>query len=321
MEEFTDRFIETNGIRMHIVEKGTGPLVLMLHGFPECWYTWRHQIAAVADAGYHVVVPDQRGYGQTDRPEAIEDYNMFQLTGDIVGLVHAIGEKEAILVSHDFGAVVAQYCALLRPDMFKALVLMSIPYMPRLRGNTAPIELIKIFFVEGIHYQVYFQEPGLVEGEFEADPRRTMAMTLYSISGNVPPEKRKGFVLKKGERMIDQYYYPETLPDWLTEADIDYFGREFARSGFRGGLNWYRNIDFNWKHTPFLDGARILQPTLFIAGDADPVRGMLQKAIDKLEKSVPNLKKKVIFPNVGHWVNQERPAEVNQLILEFLKSL
>lgn len=321
MEEFTHRFIETNGIRMHIAEKGTGPLVLMCHGFPELWYTWRHQITAVADAGYHVVVPDQRGYGQTDCPEKIEDYNIFQLTGDIIGLVNALGESQAIIMGHDWGSVVTQYCSLFRPDIFKAVVLLSVPYLPRMRSNISPIEIMKKMYGEDIFYQVYFQEPGKAEGEFDLDARRSMGMILYSNSGSPPPEKRWRYVYKKGEKLLENFSFPETLPHWLTEADIDYFGREFARSGFRGGVNWYRHIDWNWQQTPFLDGAKILQPTLFVAGDADPVMKMYGKAYENLEKAIPNLKKKVVLPGVGHWVNQERPEEVNQLILAFLKNL
>ena len=321
MEAFFHRLIETNGIRMHIAEKGKGPLIVCCHGFPELWYTWRHQIEALADAGYHVVAPDQRGYGQTDRPEPIEAYNIFQLTGDIIGLVNALGESEAIIIGHDWGSAVTQYCSLLRPDIFKAVVLMSVPYLPRMRGTTPPIEIMKKIYGEDVFYQVYFQEPGKAEADLDPDARRSMGMILYSNSGSPPPEKRWRFTYKKDEKLLQNFSYPEALPDWLTEEDVDYFGREFARTGFRGGLNWYRNIDWNWRQTPFLDGAKILQPTLFLAGDADPVIRMYAKAYDGLEKVIPNLKQKVVFPGVGHWVNQERPAEVNRLIIDFLKGL
>jgi pimeloyl-ACP methyl ester carboxylesterase len=321
MAELQHKFVTTNGIKMHYVEQGSGPLVVLCHGWPESWYSYRHQIPALAAAGFRVVAPDQRGYGQTDGPEPISAYNIFQLTGDIIGLVHALGESEAIIIGHDWGSVVTQYCSLFRPDIFKAVVLLSVPYLPRMRGNTPPIEIMKKMYGEDIFYQVYFQEPGKAEADLDADAQRTMGMILYSNSGSPPPEKRWRFVYKKGETLTQNFSFPDALPGWLTKEDVDYFGREFARSGFRGGLNWYRNIDLNWKETPFLDGAKILQPTLFVAGDVDPVMKMYGKAYQNLEKVVPSLKQKVVLQGVGHWVNQERPAEVNQLILGFLKSL
>lgn len=320
MVEIKHRTIETNGIRMHIAEAGDGPLVLLLHGFPELWYTWRHQLTALAEAGFHAVAPDQRGYGQTDRPKEIIDYNIFQLTGDIIGLVNALGEPRPFIIGHDWGSVVTQYCAVLRPDLFKAVVLLSVPYLMRVRGTTPPIQIMKKMYGEDIFYQVYFQEPGKAEADLETDARRSMGAMLYSNSGSPPPQKRWNFVYKKGETLLQNFAYPDRIPEWLTESDIDYFGQEFMRSGFRGGLNWYRNIDFNWRETPFLDGAKILQPTLFVAGDADPVIRMYKKAVDTQEKVIPNLKKKVVLPGVGHWINQERPQEINQLILEFLKN-
>ncbi len=321
MEELSHRFIETNGIRMHIAEKGKGPVVVMCHGFPELWYTWRHQLPALAEAGFHAVAPDQRGYGQTDRPEPIEAYNIFQLTGDIVGLVSALGASQAVIIGHDWGSIVAQHCALLRPDIFRAAVLLSVPYLPRPRGSTPPTAIMKKIYGEDVFYQVYFQEPGKAEAEMDLDARRTMTMTLYSNSGNPPPEKRWRYVYRKSEKLLQNFTMPEKLPAWLTEQDIAYFSQEFARTGFRGGLNWYRNIDRNWQQTPFLDGARLRQPTLFIAGEVDPVMQMYRRPYEALEKVIPDLRKKVVFPGVGHWVNQERPVEVNSLILEFLKNL
>jgi pimeloyl-ACP methyl ester carboxylesterase len=178
MVEVTHRKIETNGIQMHIAEAGEGPLVLMCHGFPELWYTWRHQLTALAEAGFHAVAPDQRGYGQTDRPEPISAYNIFQLTGDIIGLVNALGESRASIIGHDWGSVVTQYCALFRPDIFKAVVLLSVPYLTRVRGTTPPIAIMKKMYGENIFYQVYFQEPGKAEADLERDARRSMGMML-----------------------------------------------------------------------------------------------------------------------------------------------
>ncbi len=319
MAEVNHRFIETNGIRMHIAEQGVGPLVVLCHGFPESWYSWRHQLPALAEAGYHVVAPDQRGYGQTDRPAPIDAYNIFQLTGDIVGLVHALGEKQAVIVGHDWGAPVAWHCALLRPDMFQAVALLSVPYMPW--KNIRPTEAMRKMAGDKQFYQLYFQEPGKAEAELEADVRETMRRTLYSASGDPPPEKRWRYLFGKSETLLDTGSLPDILPAWLTEHDVDFFTREFERTGFTGALNWYRNVDSNWEQTPFLAGAKLPQPTLFLAGEADGIIALRRAAFDSLEKAVPRLTKKVLLPGAGHWVQQERPTAVNQLLLEFLAGL
>jgi pimeloyl-ACP methyl ester carboxylesterase len=321
MAEVNHRFIETNRIRMHIAAQGEGPLVVLCHGFPECWYSWRHQLPALADAGYHAVAPDQRGYGQTDRPAPIDAYNIFQLTGDIVGLVHALSEEQAVIVGHDWGAPVAWYCALLRPDMFRAITLLSVPYLPRSWKDIRPTEAMRQMAGDQQFYQLYFQEPGKAEAELEADVRHTMRMILYAASGDPPPEKRWRFLFNKHETLLDTGSPPDILPAWLTEHDIDYFTREFERTGFRGGLNWYRNMDALWEQTPFLAGAKLHQPALFVAGEADAVIAMRRAAFNSLEEAVPNLTKKVLLPGAGHWIQQERPTEVNQLLLEFLAGL
>jgi pimeloyl-ACP methyl ester carboxylesterase len=320
MEQITHRFIETNGIRMRIAERGEGPLVVLCHGFPELWYSWRYQMAALSKAGFHAVAPDQRGYGQTARPAPVEAYDIFQLTGDIVGLVNALGEDRALIVGHDWGSVVAYHCGLFRPDLFSAVALLSVPFLPHVGGNLPPTEIMKKIYGQDVFYQVYFQDPGRAEAEMEADVRRTLVSTLYSLSGSSPPEKRWRFVYRPGEKLMDTYFLPERLPAWLIETDVQTFTQEFQRTGFRGGLNWYRNIDRNWGSTPFLAGAKLRQPTLFIAGEADPVLKMYRKPVESLERNVPNLKGKFILPGAGHWVNQERPGEVNQLLLPFLKS-
>lgn len=321
MGKILHRFVETNGIRMHIAEQGTGPLVVLCHGFPELWYSWRHQLPALAEAGFHAVAPDQRGYGQTDRPEPIEAYDIFRLAGDIVGLVQALGEEQAVIAGHDWGAPVAWHCALLRPDIFRAVILLSVPYLPRSAFDVRPTEAMKWMAGENEFYQLYFQEPGRAEAELDADVRRTLRTFLYSASGDAPPEKRWRFIFPKSQKFLDTATDPERLPPWLTEEDLDAFSREFERTGFRGGLNWYRNIDRMWELTPFLNGARLSQPALFVAGEADAVITMYRQAFDTLEENAPGLRKKVVLPGAGHWVQQERPAEVNELLLEFLRGL
>jgi pimeloyl-ACP methyl ester carboxylesterase len=321
MTQVNHRFIATNGIRMHIAEQGKGPLVVLCHGFPECWYSWRHQLPALAAAGYHAVAPDQRGYGHTDRPEAIEAYHILQLTGDIVGLVHALGEERATIVGHDWGAPVAWHCALLRPDIFQAVVLLSVPYIRRSWTDIRPTEAMKRMTGENQFYQLYFQEPGKAEAELEANVRRTIRMLLYAASGDPPPEKRWRFLFGRSETFLDSGALPETLPVWLTEQDVDFFTGEFERTGFGGGLNWYRNIDRMWELTPFLNGAKLRQPSLFIAGEVDAVLMMYREHFDAMEETMPNLRKKVVLPGAGHWIQQERPAEVNQRLMEFLAGL
>lgn len=317
----THRFINTNGIKMHIAEQGEGSLVVLCHGFPECWYSWRHQLKALCEAGYHVVAPDQRGYGQTDRPEAIEAYNILELTADIVGLVDALNQEHAVIVGHDWGAIVARYCSLLRPDIFSATVLLSVPYKLRAWTDIRPTEALKRMASENQYYQLYFQEQGLAEAELETDVRKAISILLYSGSGDAPPQKRLRQLFSKSEKFLDTGTLPETLPAWLTEQDIDFFTGEFERTGFRGGLNWYRNFDRNWELTAFLSGAKLCQPALFVAGEEDGVIAMNRDAFDAMEETMPNLKKKVLLPGAGHWIQQERPTEVNQLLIEFLASL
>jgi pimeloyl-ACP methyl ester carboxylesterase len=312
------RTIETNGIKMHVAEQGEGPLVLLCHGFPELAYSWRHQLKALAEAGYRAVAPDQRGYGRSDCPEAIEDYHVLKLTGDVVGLVEALGDERAVIVGHDWGAAVAWHCALLRPDIFSAVVLLSVPYLQRSPAGPRPTEQMKQLAGEGHFYQLYFQEPGKAEAEFEADVRKSMSMLLYSASGDASPQERWRFLFNKSETFLDTGVVPKRLPAWLTEADLDFFVSEFERTGFRGGLNWYRNIDALWELTPFLSGAKIRQPSLFIAGEVDAVIAMYRPQFEGLEQTMPGLQRKVLLPGAGHWIQQERPAEVNELILQFL---
>jgi pimeloyl-ACP methyl ester carboxylesterase len=321
MTQLTHRFIDTNGIRMHLTEQGEGPLVLLLHGFPEGAYSWRHQLPALAQAGYHAVAPDQRGYGQSDCPHAIEAYNIFQLTGDIVGLVHALGEEQAIVAGHDWGAMVSFHCALLRPDMFTAVVLFSVPYISRSWRSRRPTDVWNRMAGEQQFYQTYFQEPGRAEAELEADVPRSIRMIMYSASGDPPPEKRWHPFVDKGRPFMSGLSDPDELPAWLTEADVDHFAEQFKRTGFRGALNWYRNIDHRWEQTPFLCGAKLMQPALFVAGDRDVVVTLTGNAYDNMESAAPNLTKKVLLPGAGHWIQQERPEEVNSLLIEFLSKL
>ncbi|HNT69323.1 MAG TPA: alpha/beta hydrolase [Syntrophorhabdaceae bacterium] len=315
------RFIETNGIRMHIAEQGKGPLVILCHGFPECWYSWRHQLPAIASAGFHAVAPDQRGYGQSDVPEPVEAYHMLHLTGDIVGLVHGLGEKQAVIVGHDWGSSVAAYCALLRPDIFRAIALFSVPYRSRTWSDMKPTEVMRLRARDREFYQLYFQEPGKAERELESNVEKTIRMFFYSLSGDPPPEKRWRFFFNKSDKLLDTLFDPEALPSWLTEQDIAYYSTEFTRTGFRGSLNWYRNIDRLWELTPFLADAKIKQPALFIAGELDAGIRLYGKAFETLETAMPGLRKKALLQGAGHWIQQERPTDVSRLIVDFITNL
>ena len=316
MREINHRSIETNDINMHIAEAGDGPLVILCHGFPESWYSWRHQIPALAAAGYHVVAPDQRGYGRTDAPARIEAYTQFHLVGDIVGLVHALDAKDAVIVGHDWGAPVAWNAAMWRPDIFRAVIGMSVPATDRPKG--APTAIMKQMFGDNFFYMLYFQTPGVAEHELQKDVRRTLRMLLFSGSG---AGVEKAFpVLPKTAGFLDQMIEPDELPDWLTEDDLDYFTNEFLRAGFRGGLNWYRNLDRTWELTAPFAGKRIEQPALFITGDRDLTRAM-PAFEERMRAVVPNLGDVITFPGIGHWTQQENAAGTNDAILRFLDSL
>ena len=316
MAETQHRTIETNGIRMHVAEAGEGPLVILCHGFPESWYSWRHQLPALAAAGYHVVAPDQRGYGRTEAPDDIDAYTQFHLVGDIVGLVRALGEESAVIVGHDWGAPVAWNAALWRPDIFRAVVALSVPASDRSR--IPPTAGMKAAFGDDFFYILYFQTPGVAEHELQKDVKRSLRMLLYSASG--AGAARSFRRLPRTAGFLDQMTDPDELPAWLSEADLDYFAQEFQRTGFRGGLNWYRNMDRTWALSAAFAGRKIEQPALFITGDRDLTRNTpdFEK---RMRAVVPNLRRVVTFPGIGHWTQQENPEGTNRALLEFLGSL
>ena len=315
MSDINHRVVDTNGIKMHYVEAGEGPLVVLCHGFPESWYSWRHQILALAANGYHAVAPDQRGYGRTDAPGDIAAYTLFHLVGDIVGLVHALGEENAVIVGHDWGAPVAWNAAMWRPDIFRGVVAMSVPL-----GNRPPYPPtagMKATFGDNFFYILHFQTPGVAEHELQKDVKRSLRMLLYSASGN--NTSRGGGPLPNTAGFLDSMTDPEELPDWLSERDLEYFAKEFKRAGFRGGLNWYRNLDHNWALSAPFQGKKVTQPALYIIGERDVTRGFL--SAEQLRDMVPNLTEVVTFPGIGHWTQQENPQGTNEALLKFLDSL
>jgi pimeloyl-ACP methyl ester carboxylesterase len=314
----THRYVQAGSLRMHVAEAGQGPLVVLLHGFPESWYSWRHQLAALAEAGYHVVAPDQRGYCATGSPGGqagpadIGEYTILHLTGDVIALMDALGEDQAVIAGHDWGAPVAWHTALFRPDRVRGVIGLSVPYRPR--GSAPPIATLRSALGESF-YMVYFQEPGVADAELSRDPAVTFRRVLCGLAGEGPAMS----LIPPGGGFLDSAVAPAELPPWLTQHDIDEYVRQYAQSGFTGPLNWYRNIDRNWELTGAWQHAPIGVPSLFVAGDKDPVLSFISP--DDIGAVLPRLTGPVILPGCGHWTQQERPAEVSAAMIAFLRSL
>ncbi|MBN4006008.1 alpha/beta hydrolase [Nostoc sp. LPT] len=314
MKQRNFRTIKTNGVSLRTVVEGQGPLVILLHGWPQCWYLWRHQIDPLVEAGFQVAVPDQRGYGGSDAPEEINAYDIIHLTGDVVGIADALGYATFTVIGHDWGAPVAWNTALLHEERVNAVVGMSVPYFRYPVGALTKQEN----FADNFWYMVYFQKPGIAEAEFEADIRRSLRMIYASVSGSAPEgiffnpkPSTSGFL----DGLIDS----EQQPLGVTQEDLDYYVEQYKRSGFRGGLSWYRNIDRNMEITPELQDKKISQPALFIAGEKDVVLKFPGMNLDEMSEWVPNLKGQVIIKSAGHWVSVEYPEVVNEALLSFLK--
>jgi epoxide hydrolase A/B len=320
----THRIVDTGGLRMHIAEAGSGPLVLLLHGFPESWYSWRHQLTALAQAGYHAVAPDQRGYCRTGPPGGpgttapVEAYTMLHLVGDVIGLMDALGAEQAVVAGHDWGAPVAWNTALLRPDRVRGVIGLSVPYTPR--GSESPLGLLRALYTDGF-YMCYFQQPGVADAELGKDPRATFRRVLSAASGEGPAGGVA--VVPPGGGFLDLCPEPARLPAWLTEDDIDVFAAEYAVSGFTGPLNWYRNVDRSWELSAAWRHALVTVPALYVAGDRDMVVAMLggPGLLDGLRATVPQLRDAVLLPGCGHWTQQERAGEVSQAMIGFLAGL
>lgn len=314
------QMLETNGIRLRTVVEGDGPLVILLHGWPQCWYLWRNQIAPLVAAGFQVAVPDQRGYGGSDKPAAIEAYNIIELTNDVAGLATALGHETFLVVGHDWGAPVAWHTALLHPQRVRAVAGLSVPYG---RGRVGTLTRQE-FYGDQFWYMVYFQQPGVAEAELEADLRKSLRTIYYSISGDLPAALRPGpkpATAKFLDGMADPAEHGAQLP-WLSEADLDYYVAQYEQSGFRGPLNWYRNLDRNLALTPQLDAVetgQLQQPALFMAGTKDPVLYFHGgKGVQLMARWVPNLRGPILIEGAGHWLPLERPAEVTATLLDFL---
>lgn len=330
--EAVHRSVNSPGGRIHLVEQGTGPLVLLVHGFPESWYSWRHQLPALAAAGYRAVAVDVRGYGRSAKPAAVAAYRMLDLVEDNVAVVHALGEESAVVVGHDWGAAIAANSALLRPDVFRAVGLLSVPYAPR--GGPRPSDLFARMggaeepggegeFGGGEEFYVsYFQEPGRAEAEIEPDVRGWLAGFYAALSGDTmpPPGAPAPHFVSKGGTLRDRF--PRgPLPGWLGEHELDFYAGEFERTGLTGALNRYRNMDRDWEDLAAFDGAPIIQPSLFVGGSLDASTTWLADAIDAYPVTLPGLISSHLLDGCGHWIQQERPAEVNRILTDWLEVL
>jgi pimeloyl-ACP methyl ester carboxylesterase len=310
--------LQLGGLRMQVATQGSGPLVLLCHGFPELWCSWREQMAALAGAGWRAAAPDMRGYGGTDAPPDPAQYTMLHHVGDLVALVQALGETQAVVVGHDWGAPAAWTAALVRPDMFRAVVGMSVPYTP-----PGPVDLLSALQGMGIarFYMQYFQAPGVAEAELQADVAATMRRITYSLSGD--GAGGVATVLAPGAGFLHNTQDPEQMPAWVNPDDLAHAVAEFTRTGFLGGMNWYRSLRQSWEVMAPWRGLAIQQPSMFIGGDRDDVLKFPASAssIKRFDKTLPGLRGCHILPGAGHWVQRERAADVNRLLLEFLAGL
>ncbi len=325
MATISHRLIDTNGIRLHIAEAGPsdGPCVIMCHGFPESWYSWRHQLTALADAGYHAVAPDMRGFGRSSRPLDRNEYTQPKLVGDMVGLLDALPHDTAVIAGHDWGAPVAWNAALMRPDLFPAVIGLSVPYYGArttfVQDHTIlPSQAMENETGAGFHYQLYFNEVGRAEADLERDVRAWLGGFFFTASGDAPPDEVTLHLLKRGDRLEDAFAWPKQLPAWLTEEDLDFYAGEFERTGFASALNYYRAADPTWEQMAPYRGAKITVPACFIAGDADLVILANPEIYAGMPSEVPDLRTNLLLPGCGHWTQQERPSETNEAMLAFL---
>ncbi|MBY8881463.1 alpha/beta fold hydrolase [Actinacidiphila acidipaludis] len=326
----THRLVPGPAGRVHLVEQGTGPLVLLVHGFPESWYSWRRQLPALAAAGYRAVAVDVRGYGRSSRPEDPAAYRMRELVADAAAVVRALEEETAVIVGHDWGAGIAANAALLRPEVFRAVGLLSVPYTPR--GGPRPSEVFAAMSGGGSgsedapardeFYVGYFQQPGRAEAEIEPDVRGWLAGFYAALSADTMPAAGAPdphFVRRGGT--LRERFPVGALPSWLSEDELGVYAEEFERTGLTGALNRYRNMDRDWEDLADLDGAPVRQPSLFVGGALDASTTWLADAVAAFPATLPGLVASHILDGCGHWIQQERPAELNAILVDWLNGL
>ncbi|KAK9292293.1 hypothetical protein L1049_020257 [Liquidambar formosana] len=315
METIEHRMVNINGITMHVAEKGQGPVVLFLHGFPELWYTWRHQILALASLGYRAVAPDLRGYGDTEAPASVAGYTCLHVVGDLIALIEELGEEQVFVVGHDWGAMIAWYLCLFRPDRVKAFVCLAVPFRPR-NPKMKPVEAMKAFFGDD-YYMCRFQEPGDIEAEIKHQGTREVLKKILTDLKPGPP------CLPKGNAFGICPSTSITLPTWFSEEDLDYYTSKYDQKGFTGGLNYYRALDLNWELTAPWTGLQVKVPVKLIVGDLDmtyTTPGMKEYVHNGgFKRDVPFLEEVIVMEGVGHFINQERAGEINTYIYDFIR--
>jgi pimeloyl-ACP methyl ester carboxylesterase len=311
-----ERTAAVNGVRLRVLEAGPpgGPVVLLAHGFPELAYSWRYQIPALAAAGFHVLAPDQRGYGGSSCPDDVDAYDITALSGDLIGLLDGVGAERAAVIGHDWGAVVAWSTALLHPDRVAAVAGLSVPPVPR--PLTPPTQAFRRIFGDRFFYILYFQQPGAADAEMAGDPGRAMRRMFGGMRAPADDAAALRMLAPGPAGFIERLAEPAQLPDWLSSADLDYYVAEFSRTGFTGALNWYRNFDRNWQIMAEPVTTTIAVPALFIGGTDDPVLNFTK--IDRALEVAVGPYRQVMLDGAGHWITQERPAEVNAELLGFL---
>ncbi|MFF3286390.1 alpha/beta fold hydrolase [Streptomyces sp. NPDC003023] len=320
VRDVTHRLVPTPAGRIHLVEQGTGPLVLLVHGFPESWYSWRHQLPALAAAGYRAVAVDVRGYGRSSKPMDAAAYRMLELVEDNVAVVRALGERSAVIVGHDWGATIAADSALVEPDVFRAVGLLSVPYAPR--GGPRPTQVFAQMGGDEEFYVSYFQQPGRAEAEIEPDVRGWLAGFYSALSADTmaaPGAPGPHFVGRGGS--LRDRFPAGPLPAWLSEQDLDVYAGEFERTGMSGALARYRNMDRDWEELTGFDGEPLPQPSLFVGGSLDASTTWMADAIEAYPATLPGLVSSHILDGCGHWIQQERPAEINRLLIDWLAAL
>jgi pimeloyl-ACP methyl ester carboxylesterase len=321
MSAISHRTIATNGVRLHVAECGTGPSVVLVHGFPESWYSWRYQLPALAAAGYHAVAVDVRGYGRSSKPARVDDYRMLKNVGDIVGLAQSLGGERVTLVGHDWGAPIVWTSALLRSDLFRGVAGLSVPYAPPTpHVGPSPLERMRALAGKDEFYADYFQIPGRAEAEIEQDVRRWLLGFYWCASGDVVNGPNIALV-ERGKQLRDRFVYPERMPRWLSDAELDVYAREFEYSGFFGPLCRYRNVDRDWEDLAAFAERPIELPALFIGGSKDGPTIWGAPAIARFAETLPQLRGSHILEGAGHWIQQERPQETNARLLEFLRQI
>ena len=315
--EIRERYVDVNGVRLHVLEAGdpANPTVVLSHGFPEAAYSWRHQIPVLAAAGYHVIAPDQRGYGRSTVPKDVAEYGIELLAGDLLALLDEAGKDDAIFVGHDWGALIVWDLARLHPERVRAVVGVSVPLV---QWPAPPTQLFKMVYQDNFFYMLYFQPVGPAETELDADPRRTVEAVFWGASGEgfVMPT---GAVPMEGNGFLTNMPTPPSLPwSWFTEADLDYFTDHFTRSGFFGPVSYYRNLDANYEVVKDLGVERISMPSAFIGGTKDPVLVMDSTGLERMQTNLANYLGAVMIEGAGHWTQQEKPEEFNEALLGFL---